>query len=218
MKAQRMILHVLAVAGLGAMCMAQSNTGAQGRNQRDPQGIAEQRIGEGPDSPGSMSSNSDMKSPDHMFIMKAAQGGMAEVQLGNLAKQNGGSDAVKQFGDKMVTDHSQANNELRQLTQQKGITLPSDISSKDKAMTKMLASKQGADFDKAYVHDMVKDHETDVAEFRHEAENGKDPEVKAWAQKTLPVLEQHLAAVKQVASQLGVDTGKTKSQAMSSQQ
>jgi putative membrane protein len=90
---------------------------------------------------------------------------------------------------------------------------------KDKRTSKMLQSKQGADFDKAYIHDMVKDHEADLAEFRREAENGKDPDVKAWAQKTLPTLEQHLESAKQVAGQIGgSDTSKKAAGAMSSPQ
>jgi putative membrane protein len=138
--------------------------------------------------------------------------------LGNIAKQNGGSDAVKQFGDKMVNDHSKSNNELKQLAQTKGVAVPTNVTAKDKRMSKMLGAKQGSDFDKAYIHDMVKDHEEDVAEFRNEAQNGKDPDVKAWAQKTLPTLEQHLALAKQVAGQVGPDTGKKTAGAMSSQQ
>jgi len=165
--------------------------------------------------PPSMSNDNALKSPDHEFIMKAAKGGMAEVNLGNLAQQNGGSDAVKKFGNRMVTDHSQANDQLRQIAQQEGITLPTNVDSKDERLTKMLQSKQGADFDKAYIRDMVKDHEADVAEFRNEAANGKDPQVKAWAQKTLPTLEQHLEMAKQVAGQVGADK---KPGAMSSQQ
>lgn len=206
MGAQRLIPYVIATALMGSMCMAQSaNTYDQSQDKSQS-------------TPSSMSHGSTTKSPDHAFIMKAAQGGMAEVSMGNLAKQNGNSDAVRQFGDRMVTDHSQANDQLKQLAQQKGITLPADVSMKDKATSKMLESKKGTDFDKAYVSDMVKDHETDVAEFRREAENGKDPDVKAWAQKTLPVLEQHLASAKQIASQMGVDTTKKSASAMSSQQ
>src|SRR6202790_2423936 len=150
-----------------------------GRPGTGPQGIGQQQGGMDPNPSTSHDDASDMMSPEHMFVMKAAQGGMAEVKLGNLAKQNGGSDSVKQFGGRMVTDHSQANDELRQLAQQKRITLPSDVSAKDKRLSKMLGSKQGSDFDKAYIHDMVKDHQTDVAEFRNEAENGKDPDIKA---------------------------------------
>jgi len=224
MKVQRMIFHALAVATLGAMCMAQNYPASQDMGQtgaRQP-GMG-QRGGMGSNMPDTMShdtsmDNSQMKSPDQAFVLKAAKGGMAEVAMGNIAKQNGKSDAVKQFGDKMVTDHSQANDQLKQLAQQKGITLPSGPSAKDKRTSKMLQSKQGADFDKAYIDDMVKDHETDVAEFREEAQNGKDPEVKAWAQKTLPTLEQHLANVKEIAGQVGADTNKKSAGAMSSQQ
>jgi putative membrane protein len=186
MKAQRIMLLAAAFAILGSNCLAQSSTNSYSTT------------------PDSMSNDSSMGSPDHTFIMKAAQGGLAEVVLGNLAQQNGGNDSVKQFGERMVKDHSLANDELRQLAQQKGITLPADVSTKDHQIDKMLESKQGADFDRAYIHDMVRDHETDIAEFRREAENGKDPAVKAWAQKTLPTLEQHLAAAKQVAAQVGV--------------
>jgi putative membrane protein len=181
--------------------------GQPGMNQPNQQGMGQPGgIGQNGNTPPSMGTDSmgmNMKSPDQEFMMKAAQGGLAEVKMGNLAKQNGGSDAVKQFGDRMVTDHTQANDQLRKIAEQKGITLPSSPSSKDKRISKMLQSKQGADFDKAYIHDMVKDHEADVAEFRREAENGKDPVVKAWAQKTLPTLEQHLDSAKQVAGQVG---------------
>jgi putative membrane protein len=164
-----------------------------------------------------MSTDSGVNS-DRIFVMKAAQGGMAEVTLGNLAQQNAASDSVKQFGERMVSDHSKANDELRQLAQQKGIAVPTGMSGKDKRLDKMLAAKQGPDFDKAYIHDMVKDHEQDIAEFRAEAENGNDPDVKAWAQKTLPTLEHHLAEAHKVAAEVGVHTGKERAGAMSSQQ
>jgi len=164
-------------------------------------------------SPSSMSSSTDRttssssgmsgkKSPDAAFIKKAAQGGLAEVQLGNVAQQNGSSDAVKQFGSMMVTDHSTANNELQQIARDKGVALPTSPAPNDQQEMKNLQSKRGATFDKAYAREMVKDHEKDVAEFRNEAQNGKDPEVKAWAQKTLPTLEQHLSKAKQMDSQV----------------
>jgi putative membrane protein len=221
MNAQKIILHGVAVVALGAMCVAQSSMGQQGQNQ---QGTGQRGMGQQngsnanmPDSMSADNSTPDMgiASPDQLFMKKAAQGGLAEVRLGNIAKQNGSSDAVKQFGDRMITDHTQAGDELKQIAQKKGVTLPSDVTTKDKKMSKMLEAKQGSDFDKAYIHDMVKDHEEDVAEFRNEAANGKDPEVKAWAQKTLPTLESHLAQAKQVAGQVGA--GKSAA-AMSAQQ
>jgi len=215
MRAQRMILHVVAITALSACCMAQGmgmpqqGNGNSGQRMGQQTGMDQQQNQGDPNMPPSMSHDSMMKSPDQAFMVKAAQGGLAEVTLGSVAKQNGGSDAVKQFGDRMVTDHSQANDRLRQLAQQKGITLPSSPSMKDKRLSKTLQAKQGAEFDKAYIHDMVKDHEEDVAEFRKEAESGKDPDVKAWAQKTLPTLEQHLEMAKQVAGQVGGEPSKS---------
>jgi putative membrane protein len=129
---------------------------------------------------------------DQTFMIKAAKGGMAEVQLGQLAADKGTSDEVKKFGQRMVTDHSKANDELKTLAQSKHITLPSEIDPKDKALHDRLANLSGAAFDRAYMRNMVADHKTDIAEFRMESKGGKDPDVKAWAEKTLPTLEDHL--------------------------
>jgi putative membrane protein len=202
--------------------MAQSGAGTPGQMGQPSLGQQGQpEIGRPGGSPGGLGNNmpdsmsTDSAADDRTFLMKAAQGGIAEVNFGNMAQQNGGSDAVKHFGEKMVADHSRANDELRQLAQQKGVSLPSNVSGKDKRVAKMLGAKQGPDFDRAYIHDMVKDHEEDIAEFRDEAEHGRDPDVKAWAQKTLPTLEQHLAMARKVAGQLN---GKEAAGAMSSQQ
>jgi putative membrane protein len=129
---------------------------------------------------------------DKTFVTKAAQGGMAEVQLGQLAADKGTSDDVKKFGQRMVTDHSKANDELKTIAQSKNITLPTAVDAKDKALHDRLASLSGAAFDRAYMRNMVADHKKDIAEFRVESKSGKDPEVKAWAEKTLPTLEDHL--------------------------
>ncbi len=129
---------------------------------------------------------------DHTFVTKAAEGGMAEVKLGNLAKDKASDPAVKSFGQQMVDDHSKANDELKQLASSKGITLPSDVNAKQKAEYDRLSKLEGAAFDRAYMNLMVSDHRTDVSEFRRESEHGMDPDVKAWAGKTLPTLEHHL--------------------------
>jgi len=132
------------------------------------------------------------KSGDRAFVMKAAEGGLAEVELGKLAAQNGQSDEVKKFGQRMVDDHGKANDELKALAQQKNITIPTDLNAKDKALRDTLASLKGARFDREYMHAMLTDHQKDVAAFRTESKSGKDPDVKAWAGKTLPTLEEHL--------------------------
>jgi putative membrane protein len=129
---------------------------------------------------------------DSSFITKAAEGGIAEVKLGQLAAQKGSNADVRSFGQQMVDDHGKANNELKQLASSKGVTLPSDISSKDQATYDRLSKLDGAAFDHAYVQDMVADHREDVNEFRRESRSGSDSDVKAWAGKTLPTLEHHL--------------------------
>lgn len=131
-------------------------------------------------------------SPDQAFMNKAAQGGMAEVKLGNLAKEHAQSQAVKDFGQRMVDDHTKANDELKSLASKKNVTLPTDIDAKDQAVYDRLSKLNGAAFDKAYMRDMVSDHHTDVNEFHHEATSGKDPDVKTWAGKTLTTLQEHL--------------------------
>ncbi len=143
---------------------------------------------------------------DHQFAMKAAQGGMAEVQLGQLAQKNGSHSCVKQFGERMVTDHSKANDQLKALASQKNITLPTSLSAKDEATYRSLSSKSGSDFDKSYITDMLKDHREDIAEFQQQSNSGTDPDLKAWAAKTLPTLQEHLRMAESCAKQLGIST------------
>ncbi|MBV9506639.1 MAG: DUF4142 domain-containing protein [Acidobacteriia bacterium] len=129
---------------------------------------------------------------DNTFIMKAAQGGMAEVELGKLAQQRASNDAVKQFGKRMVQDHSMANEQLKTIAANQGVTLPTGLDPKDQAIMDRLSKLNGAEFDKAYIRDMVADHRTDIGEFQKEADHGNDPAVKQFASMTLPTLQEHL--------------------------
>ena len=129
---------------------------------------------------------------DQAFITEAAQGGMAEVKLGELALKNAKSARVKAFGSQMVKDHGQANKELKALAGKLGATLPSGPNAKQKATYDKLSKLKGEAFDTAYMDDMVKDHKMDVAAFEKEAKSGKTPQVKAWAAETLPTLKMHL--------------------------
>lgn len=147
-------------------------------------------------------------SADQTFMMKAAQGGMAEVQLGNLAKDHAESQDVKDFGQKMVDDHGKANDELKNLASQKNVPLPSEIDAKDKAIYDRLSKLKGAAFDRAYMRDMVADHRADVAEFRREASSGKDPDVKSWASKTVPTLEEHLKLAESTHKKVAAEKSK----------
>lgn len=139
---------------------------------------------------------------DRKFVMEAAHGGMAEVELGKLAAEKGSSDAVKQFGKRMADDHAKASDELKQFAQQKGVTLPMDLDAKHKQLRDRLAKLNGAEFDKAYANEMVKDHKKDVADFKKQAQSAKDAELKSWASKTLPTLEDHLKQAQDMQAQV----------------
>jgi len=147
----------------------------------------------------SASKSSSVSAADKKFIKEAADGGMAEVELGQLAAEKASSDDVKKFGQRMVDDHSKANDQLKQIAASKGVDLPKEPSSKHKAAKDRLSKMSGADFDKAYMAHMVNDHTKDVAEFKQEGSSGKDPDVKNFAQQTLPTLQDHLKQAKSIA-------------------
>jgi putative membrane protein len=134
---------------------------------------------------------------DTEFAVAAADGGMMEVQLGQLAQTNASSAAVKQFAQTMIDEHSKANEELKTLAQQKNITLPTSLSDKKKKKYDDLAEKRGEDFDKDYIDFMVSDHKDDIDEFEKEADKGKDADVKTWASGKVPVLKHHLEMAQQ---------------------
>jgi len=137
-----------------------------------------------------------MSSKDRDFLMDTAMDGLMEVELGRLAAQQGASDAVKKFGQKMVDDHTQANTELTTLATSKGVTLPTSIDDKHRQDVTKLSAMQGADFDRAYAKMMLKDHEKAVSNFEKQSTKGTDPDVKAFAAKTLPTLQEHLTMVR----------------------
>jgi putative membrane protein len=134
----------------------------------------------------------NMASQDHHFLMDAAMGGLMEVELGRLAAQQGASDAVKQFGQRMVDDHSKANAELMSLASSKGITLPTELDEKHRQQVTKLQGLSGAEFDRASGKMMASDHAKDVSEFEKQGTRGTDADLKAFATKTLPTLQEHL--------------------------
>ena len=176
----------------------------------------------------SMQNSSMLGSDDKKFIMESLHGGMMEVELGKMAVDKASSADVKQFAQRMVDDHSKANDELMQLASQKGISMPADhamMSNPDQsaasdtaasanhtgseshyhhAMMKAQATKDklaklsGADFDREYMDMMVKDHVKDVKEFEEASAKAKDADLKAWAAKTLPTLREHLQMARDV--------------------
>lgn len=148
-------------------------------------------------------STSGRATSDREFVRKAAEGGLAEVQLGQLASEKAASPEVKQFGQRMVDDHTKANDQLKQIAQQQGIALPDKLDAKDAAIKARLEKLSGKNFDRAYMHDMVTDHTKDVTEFKHEANGGRDSAVKSFAQQTVPTLESHLKEARNIAPKVG---------------
>lgn len=141
-----------------------------------------------------------LSSADTTFAMRAAQGGTAEVQLGQLAAQRASNPEVKAFGQHMVDDHSKANDNLKSIAQSENMTLPTSLNGKDQAEYTKLQGLSGADFDREYVKFMVKDHEEDIKEFQKQVSKGKDPRMKAFAQQTLPTLQEHLSRIQSIQS------------------
>jgi len=134
---------------------------------------------------------STVSTADKKFAIAAAQGGMAEVKLGELAAKQGSSEKVKEFGQKMVEDHGKANEDLKSVAMNEGLTLPTEPNADQKATMARLMKLHGAAFDSAYLKAMKMDHKMDVAAFKKEAAGGKDPGIKGFASKTLPVVEEH---------------------------
>lgn len=138
------------------------------------------------------------------FAKKAAEGGLLEVQLGQLAEQKASSQQVKQFGQRMVTDHTKLNDQLMSVASKDNIPLPTQLTGKDKAQYDRLAALSGTQFDRAYMRYMVKDHTEDISEFQKEANSGSNPDLKSLAGMALPILQQHLQLAKDTQNSLGV--------------
>lgn len=140
----------------------------------------------------------NVSASDKKFINEAASGGMMEVQAGQLAASNGSNDRVKAFGNMMVQDHTNANNQLKALASSKNVTIPDSMDAKHRAHVDMLRKKTGKDFDKAYMNMMVMDHNEDVSKFQMESKHATDADVKSFATATLPVLQKHLDSAKAI--------------------
>jgi putative membrane protein len=145
----------------------------------------------------------NLSADDANFVREAASGGMMEVQLGQAVADKATNPEVKQFAQRMVTDHTTANNELKALAQQKNVTLPNELDPKHQKMMDKITAKTGAEMDKAYIQAMVKDHKKDVADFQKAANSAKDADLKAWAAKTLPVLQEHLTMAQGINKSMG---------------
>jgi putative membrane protein len=136
------------------------------------------------------------------FIRNAAEGNMAEVKLGELAQQKAQNPEVKKFAERMIQDHSKAEEELKQVASHEHVNLPTGTSAKTGATYRSLEKLSGPEFDKAYARTMLQDHQKDVSEFKREASTLPDGPAKQYAQQTLPTLESHLQEAKQMQAQV----------------
>jgi putative membrane protein len=210
---KRMTLAAVLPVALFLAAPTFAQMGAPNQNPGAP-GYGQPGYSQGaPGTPGSM----DQTAPttvntvsDTDFAKDAAEGGLAEVKLGELAQQKGSSDSVKDFGKRMVEDHTQANDKLKQVASQENMKLPENLNKHDQKVYDRLSQLSGAEFDRAYARDMVRDHKNDIAAFQQEANSGQDSAVKNFASQTLPTLQDHLKMAqqmeKEVASLGGTNT------------
>jgi putative membrane protein len=205
MKMNLAISRIALSAAVATLLSAGGNAQTMGSGSSNSRSSGQQ--GSGMSADAGKSGSTGLSAADRKFVRKAAQGGMAEVELGQLAAQKGSNDEVKQFGQRMVDDHTKANDQLKQVASSKGVDLPQDLDAKDKALKARLSGLSGAQFDKAYMSSMVKDHKKDVAEFQQESSNGKDSEVKSFASQTLPTLQDHLKQAQTIAPKVGATAG-----------
>jgi putative membrane protein len=143
------------------------------------------------------------RSGDREFINDAGSANLMEVEGGKLAASHASNERVKAFGKRMVTDHSKAYDALKQLAQRKNIPVPAEMTDKHRQTVGALSSVKGKEFDRVYMQMMVTDHEEDVEKFRKESREAEDPDVRAYAAKTLPTLESHLDMAREVYASVG---------------
>jgi putative membrane protein len=135
---------------------------------------------------------------DSEFMTKAASGGMLEVQLGQQVAQKATTPEAKQFAQQMVTDHTKGNNELKALAAQKNITLPTTLGEDQQKVYDDVLAEKGADLDKKYVSAMLTDHQEDIKEYQGAVTQSSDTDIKAYAQKNLPMLQMHLGMLQKM--------------------
>ena len=144
-----------------------------------------------------------LTAPEKEFMANAARGGMLEVQLGNLATQKASSNDVKQFGERMATDHGQLGQKLQQLASNLNVTLPQDLKPEQQAIVSRFEKLTGKAFDRDFMKEMVNDHTKDISEFERAASQATNPDIKQFVSEALPTLREHLKMAREIAAKLG---------------
>jgi putative membrane protein len=143
---------------------------------------------------------------DKHFISEALKGGHAEVAMGQLAEQKGNSSDVKSYRRRMVQDHSKMGEQMKMVAREEGVTPPSSPTMMQQADIKKLEGLSGDDFDQEYIKMMLKDHESDLNDFKKEAQDGKSAKVKEAASQGAPIISEHLTMIRQIAQAHGIST------------
>lgn len=139
---------------------------------------------------------------DQAFLEKTAEGELSEVELGKLATRKAARPQVREFGQRMVDDHTKASEDLKRIGSTKGMNLPQQMGRSSRELRDRLAKLSGSQFDSAYMAEMLKDHKLDLEEFQQEAKSAADPELKQFAAKRLPTLQSHLKQAESIAPDL----------------
>ncbi len=139
-----------------------------------------------------------LSASDYKFVTEAASGGMAQVQLAQIARDRAADPGVKKFADKLVKDNADTSQKLTQLASEKGVILPTDIPTAEKRETDHLLKLSGPDFDRAYMKHVMSGHKKDIKTFQRETEKASDADVQSWAAKTLPSLRENLDMAKDI--------------------
>ncbi len=132
------------------------------------------------------------------FLVRAADGGLSEVEAGKLGQEKATNAKVKSFASMMVNDHTAANDKVKSLAASRNINLPNAPSAENAKKVEDLSKKSGAEFDREFMKMMVDDHEKTIDLFEKASGNVNDTEIKAFADNTLPKLKEHLESAKQI--------------------
>src|SRR5215475_10426156 len=144
-----------------------------------------------------------LTAPEKEFLANAARGGMLEVQLGNLAAQKATSADVKQFGERMATDHGQLGQKLQQLASNLNVTLPQDLKPEQQTAVSRLEKLSGKAFDHEFMREMISDHTRDISEFERASTQATNSDIKQFASEALPTLRDHLKLAREISAKLG---------------
>jgi putative membrane protein len=155
--------------------------------------------------------NARMDRSERRFVEEMARHSLGEVEVGRIAENRGASEEVKKYGQRIVQDHGKANEELKQLAQSRGIKWPAEPDRAHRRSAERLQKLEGADFDKRFVSEMVKNHQADLKKAQKMAKDARDPELRAFAAKAAPVIEEHLNMARQLADSSATARGERSS-------